>query len=318
MNRPEALALVREYIHNENLLHHMLAVEAAMRYYAAQYGEDQETWGVAGLLHDFDWEIHPNAEQHPSQGAPILRERGVPETIVRAILSHGSHTGIARETRMEKALSACDEITGLITAVALVRPSRSLLDLEVSSVKKKWKDKAFAAGANREEIAQAAEEFGVPLWEHTANVIEAMRGIAGELGLAGQSAQFNRSHTFRTQPAQGISRSGGVLRIPLPPLFGILAKRLSADPFERCQRRLAQPLVFRSQQVDQRRDSRQGVLFHHAQGDRRRLLRRRPCLPQNPCRPLPQAPIPILQRSDQRIDQIASCDLVARWRPCIA
>lgn len=185
MNRSNALSLVREYIKNENLVNHMLAVEAAMRFYAAKYGEDVEKWGVTGLLHDFDWEIHPSAEEHPSLGAPILRERGVPEEIVRAILSHGSAADIRPESRMEKALCACDEITGLITAVALVRPSRSLLDLEASSVKKKWKDKAFAAGANRDEIAHAAEAFGVPLWEHVENVIVAMRGIAEELGLRG-------------------------------------------------------------------------------------------------------------------------------------
>lgn len=185
MERSEALALVREYVKNENLVRHMLAVEAAMRFYAAQFGEDPETWGLAGLLHDFDWEIHPNMETHPQAGAPILRGRGVPETIVRAILSHADHTGVPRLSRMEKALYACDEITGLITAVALVRPSRSILDMEAASVKKKWKDKAFAAGANRAEIARAAEEFGVELWTHVQNVILAMRPIASELGLAG-------------------------------------------------------------------------------------------------------------------------------------
>lgn len=183
MNRTEALALVREYIKNESLVHHMLAVEIAMRFYAEKFGEDIEAWGLAGLLHDFDWEIHPTLEQHPQAGAPILRERGVPEDIVRAVLSHADHTGVPRQTRMEKALYACDEITGLITAVALVRPSRALHDLETSSVKKKWKDKAFAAGANREEIARAAEEFGVELWEHVGNVIQAMRTISNELGL---------------------------------------------------------------------------------------------------------------------------------------
>ena len=185
MNRSESLSLVREYIKSENLVNHMLAVEAAMRFYAAQYGEDVETWGITGLLHDFDWEIHPSAGQHPSLGAPILRERGVPEVIVRAILSHGSAGEVRPESRMEKALCACDEITGLITAVALVRPSRSLYDLEASSVKKKWRDRAFAAGANREEIARATEEFGVPLWEHVDNVIQAMRRIAPQLGLEG-------------------------------------------------------------------------------------------------------------------------------------
>jgi len=141
------------------------------------------------LLHDFDWEIHPTAEQHPAEGAPILRERGVPEVMIRAILSHGDNTGVTRDSLMEKALNACDEITGMITAVALVRPSRSLYDLEPSSVKKKWKDRAFAAGANREEMEHAAQEFGVELWEHVGNVITAMRRIAPELGLVGNIKQ---------------------------------------------------------------------------------------------------------------------------------
>jgi putative nucleotidyltransferase with HDIG domain len=185
MDRNSALDIVREYVKNENLVKHMLAVEAAMRFYAANFGEDQDTWGITGLLHDFDWEIHPTLEKHPLAGAPILRERGVPEEIVRAVLSHADHAGIPRQTRMEKALYACDEITGLITAVALVRPSRSLSDLEASSVKKKWKDRAFAAGANREEIAKAAQEFEIELWEHVGNVILSMRSIAPELGLAG-------------------------------------------------------------------------------------------------------------------------------------
>ena len=185
MNRSDALNLVREYVKNESLVRHMLAVEAAMRFYAEKYGEDVETWGITGLLHDFDWEIHPTAEQHPMDGAPILRQRGVPEDIVRAVLSHADRSGVTRKSLMEKALFACDEITGLITAVALVRPSHSLHDLEASSVKKKWKDRAFAAGANRDEIALAAEEFGLPLWEHVDNVIRAMRGIAPELGLQG-------------------------------------------------------------------------------------------------------------------------------------
>jgi len=185
MNRDEALNIVREYVKNENLIKHMLAVEAAMRFYASKFGEDLELWGVTGILHDFDWEIHPTLDEHPTAGAPILREKGVPEEIVRAVLSHADHSGIPRHTRMEKALYACDEITGLITAVALVRPSRSLHDLEANSVKKKWKDRAFAAGANREEIAKAAEEFDIDLWEHVGNVILAMRTIASELGLAG-------------------------------------------------------------------------------------------------------------------------------------
>lgn len=183
MERDEALALVREYVKNENLVRHMLAVEAAMRFYAQKFDEDVETWGLAGLLHDFDWEIHPTLEEHPQAGAPILRQRGVDETIIQAVLSHADHTGVPRISRMEKALLACDEITGLITAVALVRPSRSLRDLEAQSVKKKWKDRAFAAGANREEIQHATEDFGIEIWEHVGNVIQAMRRIAPDLGL---------------------------------------------------------------------------------------------------------------------------------------
>ncbi len=185
MERSEALALVREYVKNENLVRHMLAVEAAMRYYAEKFGEDGDTWGLTGLLHDFDWEIHPSMEGHPQDGAPILRQRGVPEEIVLAILSHADHTGVPRQSRMQKALYANDEITGLVTAVALVRPSRSLYDLNASSVKKKWKDRAFAAGANREEIEKATADFGIPLWEHVENVIQAMRRIAPDLGLEG-------------------------------------------------------------------------------------------------------------------------------------
>jgi putative nucleotidyltransferase with HDIG domain len=182
MNRQTALTIVAEYVSNENLIRHMLAVEAAMRYYAEKLGQDQELWGITGLLHDFDWEIHPNLKEHPTAGVPILRERGVPEDIIQAILSHGVDTGVSRTTLMQKGLFACDEITGLIVAAALVRPSRSLDDLKVKSVKKKWKDKRFAAGANREEIAEAAEDFGIELWEHVGNVILAMRGIGPELG----------------------------------------------------------------------------------------------------------------------------------------
>ena len=185
MNRNEALSLVHEYVKNENLIKHMLSVEAAMRFYAEKFGEDGEEWGITGLLHDFDWEIHPTLEEHPLAGEPILRKHGVPEDVIRAIMSHADHSGVPRETKMEKALYACDEVTGLVTAVALVRPSRSLLDLEASSVKKKWKDKTFAAGANREEIQKAATEFGIELWEHVGNVIQAMRNIAPDLGLVG-------------------------------------------------------------------------------------------------------------------------------------
>lgn len=185
MNRSEALALVHEYVKNENLVKHMLSVEAAMRFYAEKFSEDIEKWAITGLLHDFDWEIHPTIEGHPLAGEPILRKHAVPNDIIRAIMAHADHTGVPRQTRMEKALYACDEVTGLITAVAYVRPSRSLLDLEPSSIKKKWKDKGFAAGANRDEIQKAATEFDIELWEHVGNVINAMRRIAPELGLVG-------------------------------------------------------------------------------------------------------------------------------------
>jgi putative nucleotidyltransferase with HDIG domain len=185
MDRCDAFVIVNEYVKNANLVNHMLSVEAAIRFYAEKLGQDVELWGMTGLLHDFDWEIHPTLEEHPLAGIPILRQRGVPEEIVHAILTHADHTAVPRQTQMEKALYACDEVTGLITAVALVRPSRSLYDLASSSVKKKWKDRAFAAGANRDEIATAAAEFGVELWAHVDHVILAMRRIAPQLGLGG-------------------------------------------------------------------------------------------------------------------------------------
>jgi predicted hydrolase (HD superfamily) len=187
MTREEALKLVREFVKSESLVRHMLSVEAAMRFYAGKFGEDVEAWGLVGLIHDFDWEIHPNLAQHPSAGAPILRGRGVSEDIIQDVLSHAEETGVPRDTLRRKALYACDEVTGLITAVCLVRPSRSILDLEVSSVKKKWKDKGFAAGTNREVMAQAAADFGVELWEHVGHVVLAMRSIAPELGLVGNA-----------------------------------------------------------------------------------------------------------------------------------
>lgn len=189
MNREEAFSIVKEYIKNPNLINHMLAVEAAMRFYAIKMNQDVETWEICGLLHDFDWEIHPTLEEHPLAGEPILRERNVPEDVIKAIQSHADHTHVPRESIMDKALYACDEVTGLITAVALVRPSKSLYDLTSSSVKKKWKDKAFAAGANREEMEKAAAEFGVPLWEHVDNVILAMRSVAKQLNLEGNISQ---------------------------------------------------------------------------------------------------------------------------------
>ena len=188
MDHKQALAIVHEFVKSPGLINHMLAVEAAMRFYARQNHQDEEIWGLTGLLHDFDWEIHPTLDLHPDAGAPMLRERGVSEEIVLAILSHGDHSDIPRDTLIRKALYACDEITGLVTAVALVRPSRSLYDLTSSSVKKKWKDRAFAAGANRDEITKATADFGVELWQHVDNVIVAMRQIAPELGLAGNIA----------------------------------------------------------------------------------------------------------------------------------
>jgi putative nucleotidyltransferase with HDIG domain len=191
---------VREYVKNVALVRHMLAVEAAMRRYAASFGEDPEAWGLSGLLHDFDWEIHPTLDHHPQDGTPILRTRGVPEPIVRCILSHAEHTGVQRQTRMEHALFACDEITGLITAVALVRPSRSLLDMQVSSVRKKWKDGRFAANVRREEIEHGAVELGVELWEHVGNVLHSMAAIAADLGLDGSQTRLPPEAGFGETP----------------------------------------------------------------------------------------------------------------------
>ncbi|MGD9100400.1 MAG: HDIG domain-containing protein [Anaerolineae bacterium] len=189
--REDAWQLVTEFTANPNLIKHMLAVEAAMRAYARRFDQDEELWATVGLVHDFDYEQNPDlsVEGHPVTGSKILRQRGWPENIIKAVLSHASeYTGVPRETPMEKALWAVDELTGLIVAVALVRPSKSIHDVKIKSIRKKWKDKAFAAAVNRQEIAQAAEELGVELWEHVAVVLEAMQGIAGELGLAGESA----------------------------------------------------------------------------------------------------------------------------------
>lgn len=185
MNRKEALEIVHEYIKTEGLVNHMLSVEAALRWYARKLGQDEEVWALTGLLHDYDWEVHPVSGDHPMLGLDLLREKGVSEEVVYAIASHADKPEYPRLKLLDKALYACDEITGMITAVALVRPSRSLYDLEASSVKKKWKDKGFAAGAVRSVMEVGAEEFGVPLWEHVENVIHAMRVIAPELGLEG-------------------------------------------------------------------------------------------------------------------------------------
>lgn len=185
MNRTEALEIVHEYIKTEGLVNHMLSVEAAMRWYARELGQDEHTWDLAGLLHDYDWEVHPVSGDHPMLGLPLLREKGLSEEVLYAIASHADKPEYPRLSLLDRALYACDEVTGMITAVALVRPSRSLYDLEASSVKKKWKDKSFAAGAVRSVMESAAEDFGVPLWTHVQNVIHAMRAIAPVLGLAG-------------------------------------------------------------------------------------------------------------------------------------
>ncbi|NUO65503.1 MAG: HDIG domain-containing protein [Gemmatimonadaceae bacterium] len=192
-SRDDALAIVHEYTPSESLRKHMLAVEAAMRAYAAKFGEDVERWGLAGLLHDFDYERFPNAgrsatEEHPSEGVRILRGKGYPEDVLEAIMGHATYTGVPRTTRMAKTLFAVDELTGLVTATALVKPSRSVHDVDASSVRKKMKDKAFARGVSREDVIQGAEELGVPLEEHIAFVIEAMRGSARALGLQGSGA----------------------------------------------------------------------------------------------------------------------------------
>ncbi len=185
MNRDTAYSIVTEFVKNENLIKHMLSVEAAMRAYAVKFDEDPEYWALPGLLHDFDWEIHPSLHEHPQNGAPILRERGVPEDVIRCIQSHAPHTHVPREKVMDKALFAVDELTGLVTACTLVRPSKSLRDLTAKSVKGKWKDRVFAAGVNREEIEMGARELGVDLTDHITNVIEAMQTIAPQLGLDG-------------------------------------------------------------------------------------------------------------------------------------
>ncbi len=188
MNRDEAYTIVTEHTKNDNLVKHMLAVEIVMRAYAQKLGEDEEYWGVTGLLHDFDYESHPNDElqpdqDHPSWGVALLRERGCPDDICEAILGHAWYTGVKRESLMAKVLFACDELTGLITAVALVRPSKKIGDVKLKSIRKKWKQKAFAAGVNREEIVQGAEELGVELNEHIQFVLEAMQNEAEKLGL---------------------------------------------------------------------------------------------------------------------------------------
>ena len=182
MNHTEALTLLKEYTKYEALLKHMYAVEAAMRAYAKKYNEDEEKWAVVGLLHDFDYEMFPTAPDHPLKGSEILREKGYPEDVRCAILGHATYSGVPRDTQMAKVLYACDELCGFITACSLVRPNK-IADLQVSSVKKKLKDKSFAANVNREDITKGCEELGVPMDEHTQFVIDAMKSISSELGL---------------------------------------------------------------------------------------------------------------------------------------
>lgn len=188
--REEALALMREYTASDSLRKHMLAVEAAMRAYADRFSEDPERWGLTGLIHDFDYERYPNAahsatEEHPAWGVNLLRQRGWPDDILAAILGHATYSGVTRETQMAKALFAVDELTGLVTATALVRPSKSVHEVDAKSVRKKMKDKAFARGVNRDDVVLGAQELGVELDEHIQFVVVAMQRSADVLGLAG-------------------------------------------------------------------------------------------------------------------------------------
>jgi len=185
VNRADAWELLTEYTKSESLLKHALAVEAAVRGYARTFGEDEDGWGVVALLHDFDYERWPSLDDHPFRGSEILRAKGYPEWVIRAILSHADYSGVPRETQLEKTLFACDELAGFITAASLVRPSKSVLDLEASSVMKRMKDKAFARGVKREDLKAGAELLGLPLETHIANVIGFLRVQADQLGLRG-------------------------------------------------------------------------------------------------------------------------------------
>jgi putative nucleotidyltransferase with HDIG domain len=183
MNRTDAYGVLTEYTKKDGLIKHALAVEAAMRAYARKFDEDEEVWGIVGLLHDFDYERYPDAKDHPFKGAEILREKGYPAEWIEAILGHADYSGVKRESLMAKTLFAVDELTGFIVAVALVRPSKQIADVSVKSVKKKMKDRAFAAAVKREDIAQGAQELGVPLDEHIAVVLDAMKAVSDTLGL---------------------------------------------------------------------------------------------------------------------------------------
>ena len=189
-DRESAWGLLTEFTQSESLRKHALAVEACMRAYARKFGRDEGLWSLVGLLHDFDYEKYPSLQDHPYKGNEILQERGWPEEIRNAIMSHAEYTGIPRQTAMEKALFACDELAGFITAIALVKPSKSLAEVDARSVRKKMKDKAFARSVNRNDIVTGAAELGVDLEEHIAFCIEAMRGIAGQLGLDGSMAKI--------------------------------------------------------------------------------------------------------------------------------
>lgn len=186
LDREQAWKILCEFTKSEGLRKHALAVEACVTAYARKLGEDEVKWSVTALLHDFDWEIHPQLPDHPVKGEPILAERGVDEEIRRAILSHASFTGVPRETPLQKTLFACDELAGFITAISYVKPGRSVFEVDVASVKKKMKDKAFARSVNRQEILDGAQELGAPLEEHIDFCIKAMQAKAGELGLKGE------------------------------------------------------------------------------------------------------------------------------------
>ncbi len=188
VKRDAAWSLLTEYTQSESLRKHALAVEACVRAYARKFGEDENAWGCVALLHDFDYEKHPSADEHPFVGSKILAERGYPEWFRRAILSHADYTNTPRETKLEHTLFACDELAGFITATALVKPNKSLAEVEAKSVRKKMKDKAFARSVNRPDIVKGAAELGIELEAHIAFCIEAMKAIAGDLGLAGSSA----------------------------------------------------------------------------------------------------------------------------------
>jgi putative nucleotidyltransferase with HDIG domain len=190
IDRDAAWGLLTEFTQSESLQKHALAVEACMRAYARKMGGDEDLWGVVGLIHDFDYEKYPSAEEHPFKGNEILKERGYAEEIRKAILSHAEYSGVPRETPMEKTLFACDELAGFLTAATLVKPSKSLAELDAKSVRKKMKDKAFARSVNRNDIINGAADLGVELEEHIAFCIEAMKGIAAELGLDGRAVRM--------------------------------------------------------------------------------------------------------------------------------